>query len=677
MALAVLALGFVAFRVAVALWPYPRGLDQLPRDSTMLCDDSGAALAEFAAPDGQWRTTLSEDQISPHLLRAIVAVEDGRFYKHGGVDWRAVAAAAWQDLTALRAKRGGSTITMQLQRLRQPAARSFAGKVSQAVRAAQIERTTGKRQILVEYLNRAPFGGNLVGAGAASWRYFGRPCRELSLAQAAMLAGLPKNPTADRPDRFPARAKARRDFVLGRMLAEGMISAGERDAAVAEPIDAAWRPLPQRASPAVQAALPTLSRVAGQSGGGRVQVTLDPGTQQLAATAAREYLDQQADHISEIAVVVVDIASAKGLASVSLSRSGVVDLDLTDRPRSTGSVIKPLIYAAAFDAGISSPEALVDDSPAAWSGYAPANYDTEFRGRMTAAAALAESRNIPALRLLSQVGVRRAAGVCGAVGLETMSRTPQRYGLSMAVGGAEATCAEVAGAYATLARDGVRRPVTWLAPGEHGDDAARPTSLSARACRATLACLSDARRPTPVCPEAAALEVAWKTGTSSGHRDAWCAAVGPARVVVVWMGNASGEGSRSLVGGEAAAPLALRLLAAIDGRVQVVPRTLPPSSSPQRLAVNTGDGISILSPSDRSEIIRDPETKAAQQRVLLRARMSEGSSTAEPLFWFIDGLPVGTAKPADPVWWQPIAGEHEVRVADAAGRSARATIRVR
>ncbi|MDB5320669.1 MAG: pbpC, partial [Phycisphaerales bacterium] len=298
LALAAVAFFFIVFHIAVAAWPYPQGLERLMRDSTILCDGSGMPLAEFAAPDGQWRTTLSEDQISPHLLKAIVAIEDGRFYRHNGVDWKAAAAAAWQDLTALRAKRGGSTITMQLQRLRQPIAHSFAGKFEQAVRAVQIERMTGKGQILVEYLNRAPFGGNLVGAGAASWRYFGRPCRDLSLAQAALLAGLPKNPTADRPDRFPARAKARRDFVLGRMLSQGLITSAEHAAAIAEPIEAAWRPLPQRANPAVQAALPTLARLAHQSAGGCIHVTLDPATQQIAATAARDYLEQQADHIS-------------------------------------------------------------------------------------------------------------------------------------------------------------------------------------------------------------------------------------------------------------------------------------------------------------------------------------------------------------------------------------------
>ena len=171
--LAVCAVAFVAiititFHASVALSRYPDGIDRLPSDATLITDAAGNPLAEFVAPDGQWRTTRSHDEISPHLLAAVVAVEDARFFDHAGVDWKAAAAAAWQDLTALRMKRGASTITMQLHRLREPVPHTLAGKLEQAVRAAQIERSHSKQQILVEDLNRAPFGGNLVGAGAAS-----------------------------------------------------------------------------------------------------------------------------------------------------------------------------------------------------------------------------------------------------------------------------------------------------------------------------------------------------------------------------------------------------------------------------------------------------------------------------------------------------------------------------
>src|SRR5439155_13395051 len=181
------------FWAAVFLWPYPQSLAISPSPARWLTDRHRVMLAALAAPDGQWRMALGEDQISPHLLRAIVAIEDHRFYDHGGIDWRSGAGAAWEDLSALRIRRGGSTITMQLQRLRlsvfQPQRRSFTAKIAQALRATQIERAQTKQQILVEYLNRAPFGGNIIGAGAASWHYFERPCRVLTLGQAALLAG--------------------------------------------------------------------------------------------------------------------------------------------------------------------------------------------------------------------------------------------------------------------------------------------------------------------------------------------------------------------------------------------------------------------------------------------------------------------------------------------------------
>ncbi len=218
------ALGVGGFRAAVAWWPYP-AVAARPA-STWIVDRDGRPLAAYAAADGQWCQPLPADAVGTHLLDAVVAVEDERFYRHGGVDWRSAAGAAWQDLTTLSLRRGASTITMQLQHLRQPTPRrSLPGKLAQAVRACQVERTTSKRDVLVEYLNRAPFGGNLTGVGAASWRYFGRPCSALSLGQAALLAGLPQSPNRYRPDRHPTAAVARRDHVLARMAACGMISA--------------------------------------------------------------------------------------------------------------------------------------------------------------------------------------------------------------------------------------------------------------------------------------------------------------------------------------------------------------------------------------------------------------------------------------------------------------------
>ncbi len=665
---------FAVFYIAVAAWPFPAGIERQSADATYISDIQGRPLAEFASPDDQWRLTLLESEISPHLLSAILAAEDARFYDHHGVDWKSAFGALWQDASSFRLKRGGSTITMQLHRLRQPVPHSLLGKFEQAVRATQIEKHQGKRAILVEYLNRAPFGGNLVGAGAASLRYFGRPCRDLSLAQAALLAGLPKDPNGDRPDRFPLRAQGRRNLILGRMLALGMISTEVYTQALAEPVDAIWHPLPQRNNPAIEAAMPSLIRLAQQSSRGRVCTTIDLRLQQLAASAARDHLERQGGQISEMAVVVVDINRSNCVAAISLSQSGVNDLDLTQRPRSTGSVIKPLIYAAAFDAGIASPSSMLDDSPAAWPGYAPNNYDQEFRGRLTAADALAQSRNIPALKLLSQVGVERTAGICASMGLETIGRTPGRYGLSLAVGGAEATPAEIAQAYAALANRGVRSELKWTVPMGGGEMAMlasagdRSASISARACQDVLACLSDVHRTTEICPEAAALRPAWKTGTSSGHRDAWCAAVGPAHVVVVWMGNANAAGSQAIVGAEAAAPVALQILAAVDAHV---PPVMYEKRTPPELAVARApeSQLAITSPVNHSEIIHLPDVPASRQRVLLRATLTHVPDTAAKLYWFMDGSPMGMSALGESLWCEPAAGRHEVRVVDEAGHA--------
>ncbi len=673
--LAVAGLGVGGFWAAVAWWPYPAGIARPPRASTWIVDRDGRPLAAFASVDGQWCRPLTADAVSPHLMDAVVAVEDARFYAHGGVDWRSAAGAAWQDLTSLSLRRGASTIAMQLQHLRQPTPRrSLVGKWVQAVRACQIDRTTAKRDQLIEYLNRAPFGGNLTGAGAASWRYFGRPCASLSLGQAALLAGLPQSPNRYRPDRHPAAARARRDHVLDRMVACGTITAGQRQEAAAEPVDAGWQVLPQDATDV--GLRPTLGRLVRLYPGRTVATTIDAAVQARAAAAADDAArGLAASHVTAVAVVVLDTPSGDCLAAVSRSAGGG-DVDLTVSPRSSGSALKPFIYAAAFDAGVCGPGSTLDDAPAAWAGYAPGDYDRRFDGPEPAAIALARSRNVPALTVLSRVGADRAVGVMGAMGLATLARTPDRYGLTLAVGGAEVTPMELAGAYATLGRGGVAvavrlvdAPVGRATPAERGANGGvlRPSS-----CLQALQCLADPDRTRAVWPAAVPLGAAWKTGTSSGHRDAWCAAVTPRRTVVVWVGNADGAGSDALVGQDAAAPLALRVTSAVDPGG---PGFAPPPGFPGDAAaavVPAAAGVVLVSPTDGQEIVRDPAVAADRQRVALRAR-----ATAGRVWWFVDGTPVGSAAGDDPVWWDPAVGGHEVRAVDGAGHAAVVHVRVR
>lgn len=679
---------YLLFLAMVAWWPYPARIQMPAPPATWIADRNGIPLAAFVARDGQWRMPLSLEQITPHLINAIVATEDARFFEHAGVNWYAAAAAGWQDLKSLSLKRGASTITMQLHRLREPLRRDWLGKLEQAVRAAQIERRASKDQILVEYLNRAPFGGNLVGAGAASWRYFDRPCRDLSLGQAALLAGLPKNPNHYRPDRFPQRAFARRTHVLNRMLTCGMIDPTQYAEANREPLDASWRPLPQmaRGNASADGALPVLLTLSRHDPSGSITTTLDAALQRQTFSALREQLDLLAPSgVTAVAAVVLDNPTGECLAAVSLCADDR-SIDLTRCARSTGSVIKPLIYAAAFEAGVCTPASILRDSPAAWPGYAPDNYDHSFRGSITAADALAESRNIPALHLLSRLGVERTAAICGAAGLRTLARTPQRYGLSLAIGGAEATPLEIAEAFATLARGGRYLSSRFVAQQQSANSSSSASRcITESACYETIAAISEPRRTAAISREAARLRVAWKTGTSSGHRDAWCAAITPTHTVVVWMGDPTGRGARSLVGAEAAAPVALRLAAAVHISAATWPSEATASHAsfdpPPSLPLPQRRQLTILSPTEGSEIVYNRDLPATSERVLLRAIVTASPDNtfaqSPKLWWFIDTQPVGLTQDDSQLWWPPAIGPHELRVIDEQGHSAQIRFRVR
>jgi penicillin-binding protein 1C len=668
--------GISAFFAAVRFWTYPSDERRPPIASTWITDRAGSPIAAFVGPDGNWCQPVPGDQMNPHLIDAIVAVEDQRFYQHGGVDWQSAASAAWQDLTALRYRRGASTLTMQLEHLRKPASRSLITKLVQAIRADQIERQISKRDILIEYLNRAPFGGNINGVEAASLRYFGRHCVDLSLGQAALLAGIPQSPARLRPDRFPQAALARRNHVLERMLACGMITEKQRKEASAEPIDAGWKNLPQD-TPEEIGLLPTLARLAHESPGEMIHTTIDIDLQRRATAAVEDQLKAlSASHVSAAAVVVLDTSSAQCLTAISRAidrPNDAVDLDLTIRPRSSGSTLKPFIYAAAFDAGICTPQTILDDSPVAWAGYEPGNYDRQFNGPMPAAAALSQSRNVPALVVLSKVRVERAVEVMRGCGLATLAKTPERYGLSLAIGGAEVTPMELAEAYATLARGGAHRNSTLAAK------AASPVKagniLRASSCLQALQCIGDLDRTRRVYSSAVDLSPAWKTGTSSGHRDAWCAVVTPRRTVVVWLGNADGSGSDALVGQDAAAPLALRILTMADrvpGNGFAPPPGFLTSASPKK-TVNESDELTLISPADHQKILNDPSLPSDQQRVALRAKISSGD---DQIWWFVDGNCLGSCHAGEVMWWDPTPGTHEIRVTNENGNAAISKITV-
>ena len=387
------------------------------------------------------------------------------------------------------------------------------------------------------------------------------------------------------------------------------------------------------------------------------------------ALAAQETLrDLGPSHVNAAAVVVLDTPTGKCLASVSLvncQSKESQDEDLTQCPRSSGSTLKPFIYAAAFDLGICTPGTLLDDAPGDWAGYEPGNYDHGFRGRMAASEALAQSRNLPAIALLSKVGVGRAVGLLQAAGFATLSRTPDRYGLPLAVGGADITPMELAEAYASLVRGGQHRGHRSSAtiPRMRRTDSSRTLekllpgpAFWPTTCIATMNCLADPDRTARVCPAAAPIGPAWKTGTSSGHRDAWCAATTPRRTVVVWLGNPDGSGADRLVGQEAAAPLALKIIAGCDA---VAGAGFAPTTSGIRLATaapiaiqSPAASIQLISPADGQQIIRDPSIPDAAQRCPLARPRNRLCWCARPLVVrrraLIPGTPRATKRSGGP-----------------------------
>jgi membrane carboxypeptidase/penicillin-binding protein PbpC len=434
-------------------------------------------------------------------------------------------------------------------------------------------------------------------------------------------------------------------------------------------VRASWHDLPQEARD--DGALPTLLTLGGSNpdGRGAVTISLDSRVQHQVAAATRDHLNGLRDSgISSAAVVVLDTATAECLAAVSVSDVSR-RIDLTRRPRSTGSVLKPFIYAAAFEAGTCSPATILDDSPAAWPGYTPQDYDRTFKGQMTAADALAESRNIPAMVLLARTGIAHTTGLMQSAGLQTLGANHREYGLSLAVGGAEATPVEVAAAYAGLARGGTGSPAYFTL--NHQPRGTR--FINADACWSVLRALSDPDRTAAVCPEAARLNVAWKTGTSGGNRDAWCAAVTPRRTIVVWMGNPQGEASHALIGRDVAAPLALSLIASLDPTPAEWPR-LTTDKSPTEIARRPlRSRLAIISPAPERQILLSGDIPADRQRVPLQVA---GTQAPGEIHWFIDGEHLGSASPAAPLFWSPHAGRHEIRAVAPDGRAASVTVSV-
>ena len=528
------------------------------RESTQVLDREGNLLRSFLGRDDSRLFWVGLEEINPLAAKALIAVEDERYEVHPGVDPIAVARAGWSNLRHGRIVSGASTLTMQTVRMVEPHPRTYAWKAVEAFRALQLERLRTKRQLLEIYLNIAPFGGNLVGIEAGALAYFGKHARDLTLAESALLVGLVQSPSRLRPDRHPERARKRRDHVLKRMRLCGYITEAEQAFALRQPVVAHRGPFPFAA--------PHFARmVYARRHGSLARSTLDARAQGIAETALREQVAAlRGDGVTNGAVVIIENDTAAVRALVGSrdfwSREDCGQINGALVRRSPGSALKPFVYALAFERGVLCPSEVLGDVPRSFSGYMPVNYDREWRGPVSARAALRDSLNMPAVAVLQRVGVGRLHGFLQECGLTTVTRAPESYGLSLALGSAEVRLVELTNAYAALARMGVYRPYRML---ETEEAVAGERVLSKEAAWLVADCLTEMRPLVEagiVKSERHALRLAWKTGTSHGHRDAWCFAYTRDYTVGVWLGNFSGRPSGMLVGIKVAAPVAVGIM---------------------------------------------------------------------------------------------------------------------
>lgn len=551
--------------------------DPLFRDSvsTILLSRDQALLGARLADDEQWRFPEIK-QVPDKFKTALITFEDKRFYVHPGFDPVALLRAAYLNFKQGRVVSGGSTINMQVIRLaRKNKSRTYFEKLKELILAFRLELSHNKEKILALYASHAPFGGNVVGLEAASWRYFGRSPEGLSWAESSLLAVLPNSPGMIHPGRNREALKHKRDNLLQRLHEAGNITAMELHLAKAEPLPAKPVALP-RLAPHLLATLIKQS----EPDTHRFNSTLDKNIQQFMTDIVLTHASQlKLQDVHNVAALVVDNQSSEVVAYIGNSYSNYANfndtgdnpqqrgyaVDIVQSGRSTGSTLKPLLFAAMLQAGEILPTTLVADVPVHYAGYMPENYDRSYRGAVPARDALAQSLNVPAVRMLHKHGIDRFYDFLEHLGMKTLFRQPDGYGLALILGGAEGTLWDLTAMYSNLAvlanapavsSDTTYKSLKVLKLQANTTD--RRTELSVAAAWMTLQALLEVNRPGEEGHWrnfSSSQKIAWKTGTSYGHRDAWAIGITPRYTVGIWAGNASGDGRPDLTGLSAAAPI--------------------------------------------------------------------------------------------------------------------------
>jgi penicillin-binding protein 1C len=556
------------------LFALPSKLFKTPT-SYVIEASNGHLLSAAIASDGQWRFPVA-DSVPLKFKDCIIAFEDKRFYKHFGVDPLAMARAMQQNWSAKSVVSGGSTLTMQVIRLSRKQDRTVWQKLLEVILAFRLEIKYSKEEIIGLYAANAPFGSNVVGLEAASWRYYGRDAETLSWGEMATLAVLPNSPSLVHPGKNSTRLIKKRNDLLDKLAQLKYIDRATANLSKLEPVPGKPMPLPQNAPHLLNRFKAERANLEIPST--RITSTLDENIQLKVNAILKRYNNRyRANDINNISALILDARTGQVVSYVGNiyqpeNTRLQSHVDMIKAPRSPGSTLKPLLYASMMNDGFILPHTLIPDIPTQIAGYSPQNYDLGYDGAIAADKALSRSLNIPAVKMLQQYKYERFYDKLKKLGIGTLNQPADHYGLSLILGGSEVTMWDLANTYMGMVRTlnhfntykGLYNPQDYKQAAycnhktEEEKDYQRNSFLDHGAIWATFNAMEEVMRPGDEGlweQFSSSQRVAWKTGTSFGFRDAWAIGLTPNYVVCVWVGNADGEGRPGLVGIDAAAPV--------------------------------------------------------------------------------------------------------------------------
>ncbi len=663
----------------------PPNMHRYEERSTVVLDAQGEILRAFTTSDGMWRLGASSEDVDPNFVAMLIAYEDQRYYSHPGVDPFALVRALAQWAGAGRPVSGASTLTMQTVRLLEPRPRTIGSKLIEMARAVQLEWHYSKSDILDMYLTLAPYGGNLEGIRAASLAYFGREPAELTPSQSAILVALPRSPERLRPDRFQGALTEARELVLTRVSGVGIIDTQALAEALEDPVPSARAALPFRA--------PHFAQRMEQASGGQAEVAtfIDGPLQDYVERLARDE-HARLEPEASMAALVIDNATGQVVAYLGGADfwGPAGQVDLIRAQRSPGSALKPFIYGLAFEDLLLHPETLIDDRAIAFGAYAPRNFDRDHLGEISVRTALQQSLNVPAVAVLDHVGPMRLAARLRQAGAElSFGQLGAEPSLPLALGGVGITLEDLTALYAGIARGGEMTPLRLSGDGQ-------PETHHRLLSDVAAWYLTDVLQGSPL-PDGFGQaqgavrphNIAFKTGTSYGYRDAW--AVGYTRdyTVGVWVGRADGSPRPGAYGRNTAAPLLFQIFDQLGGSDNQLP---PP-----------GNAIVVASRRDLPAALRYFEPAAAEfaradgpravplqiafpppgtvlelNDARLAALPLRANGGTPPLRWLVDGEVLVASGEFDQAIWEPREpGFVDVTVIDAMGQADHALVRLR